>query len=183
MLDDKQQSAAAERRVAYFQPFLGAVGKEVVEGKILPQIEFMMNRTKHFVRVIALLLAGLKGYQIQDLATLEKWTTGLVPDELLLDGSGELGQDLVLFLKGVHGMCAEAHDMKRALIMDILLDKFKQTKRGQSHFKAQARGALLHQIFELINAQGEKDRHVSHDLLQVVLEHFFQTKEEAEVTE
>ena len=181
VLDDQQPSAVAEGRVAYFQPFLAAVGKETVEGKILPQIEFIMNRTTHFVRVIALLLEGLRAYQIEQLETLRRWTTDLVPDELLGTGSSELRKDLVRFVKAVHGVCSEAHDMRRALIMDVLVEKFKQTKRGQAHLKAKAREAVLHQVFELINSQAEGDRHVSHDLLQVVLEHFFQTTEAAEV--
>jgi hypothetical protein len=33
--------------------------------------------------------------------------------------------------------------MKRALIMDILIAKFKETKRGQAQFKAKAREAIL----------------------------------------
>ena len=183
VLNDKQPSAVAEGRAAYFQTFLAAVGQEVVEGKILPQIEFTMNRTKSFLRVIARVLQGLRAYQIEDLETLQKWTAKLVTDDFLMEGSSELGADLVLYLKAVHGMCSEAHDMKRALIVDVLVDKFKQTKRGQAHFKAKAREALLRQIYALVNAEGEKDRHVSHDLLQVVLDHFLQTKEEAEVAD
>jgi len=39
---------------------------------------------------------------------------------------------------------------------------------------------LLHLVIALINSESG-DRHVSHDLLQVVLEHFFQIKEENEL--
>ena len=152
VLDDKQRRAVAESKVAYYHPFLATVGKEAAEGKLLPQIQFIMNRTRQFVRVVALLLQGLKAYQIEDLDTLKRWTTELVPDELATECGGELAEDIVLYMKAVHAMCSEAHDMKRALIMDILVDKFKQTKRGQAHFKAKARAALLRQILELINA-------------------------------
>ena len=147
MLDDKQQSAAAERRAALFQPFLAVIGKEVMEGRILPQIEFTMTRTKQFVRAIARLLQGPKTYQIEDLETLRRWTAKLLSDEILSEASTELSEDLALLLRALHGMCSEAHDMKRALVMDVLVDKFLQTKRGQAQFKAKARGVLLKQIF------------------------------------
>jgi len=39
--------------------------------------------------------------------------------------------EVMQYLKGVFGICSESHDMKQALIMDVLIEKFKQTKRGQ----------------------------------------------------
>jgi len=39
---------------------------------------------------------------------------------------------------------------------------------------------LLHQIFAVISSS-DGEKHANRDLLQVVLEHFFQTQEEADV--
>jgi len=38
VLNDKTKSAVAERNLAFYYPFLAAIGKETVEGKIIPQI-------------------------------------------------------------------------------------------------------------------------------------------------
>ena len=137
-----------------------------------------MNRSKKFVSVIAELIMFMKSYEIENIETLRKWTTDLLSDELLM--SIEQKDELVGFIKSVHSICSEAHDMKQALIMDVLIHKFKQTKRGQSQFQARSRQTLLHQIYALIISD-EKQDHVNHDLLQVILEHFFQTKEESEI--
>ena len=125
VLNDKTKSAVAERNLAFYYPFLAAIGKETVEGKIIPQIQFIMNRTKQFVRVIALILQGFKAYKIEDLPTLKVWTTELLSEEVYLEGSGSLGEDVVLYMKAVYCMCSETHNMKQALIMDVLVDKFK----------------------------------------------------------
>lgn len=91
-----------------------------------------MNRSKKFVTVNAELIMFMKNYEIQNMETLRKWTTELLSDELLM--SIEQKDELVSFIKSVHGICSEPHDMKQALIMDVLIDKFKQTKKGQSQF-------------------------------------------------
>jgi len=88
-----------------------------------------MNRTKNFVGVIARVLQGFEAYQIEDLESLKAWT-GILKDDLLLDAGPEHEGDVRLYLRGVHQMCSEAHDMRQALIMEVLVDKFKQTKRG-----------------------------------------------------
>ena len=122
----------------------------------------------------------LKNYKIEKKEILRKWTTDLLSDEQLL--SLEQGEQLKDFITSVFGICSEPHDMKQALIMDILIEKFKQTKRGQQHFKTVQRQRLLHLVIALIDSE-DGDRHTSHDLLQVVLEHFFQLKEEEEISD
>jgi hypothetical protein len=62
VLDDKQPKAVAEARIAYYYPLLAWLSKGEVESQILPQIQFIMNRTKQFVGVVALLIQGLKTY-------------------------------------------------------------------------------------------------------------------------
>lgn len=142
-----------------------------------------MNRSPQSVGILALLLGGLQAYQIEDLATLKTWTTSMLPEDLLFDGQGPQGGEVVQYLKEVHRLCSAKHGMKRALVLDVLLDQFRQTKRGQAHFKAGARRALLDQMVAIVSSQTGKDREVSPDLLQVVVEHFLQLKEESEVAD
>lgn len=179
VLNDKEQISTVEVNLMYFQNYLAAATKESIEGRILPQIQFIMNRSKNFVAINGKLIMFLKSYEIETIETLRKWTTDLLSDELLM--SIEQKTELVGFIKSVHGICSESHDMKQALIMDVLIKKFKETKKGQSQFQARSRQTLLHQIFALITSTDEKESHVNHDLLQVILEHFFQTKEESEI--
>jgi len=74
-----------------------------------------MNRSSRFVTVNAKLIMFLKSYEITTLETLRKWTTspdntGLLTDELLM--SIDQKTELVAFIKSVHGICSESHDMK-----------------------------------------------------------------------
>jgi len=101
-----------------------------VEGSILPQIQFIMNRSKNFVAINAQLIMCLKNYKIEDLETLKKWTTELLGDETLM--SLEKKDEVTMYMVGVNGLCSETHGMKAALVMDILVDQFKQSKRGQA---------------------------------------------------
>lgn len=176
VLNDKENIAVAEKRLMYFQAFLAAAPKAVVEEKLLPQVKFIMNRSSAFVRVNAGVIELLKGYSIEDMGTLTSWTTGLLSDELLM--SLEDKEAVVKFLLGVHAICSEAHNMKQALINDVLLEKFKASKRGNT--EAEKRQRLLHQVYALITAQAG-EVHVSREVLQVVLEHCFSVKEEADV--
>jgi hypothetical protein len=139
VLHDKQQPELARRKAVYFAPFLGAADRETAEGRILPQMEFIMNRTKAFVGVFAALVEGFSAYRVQDLPTLKRWTLGLLPEDLLEEPSGKPAEDVIAYFKSVHAICSDAPDMKRALVMDVLLDRFKQSKRGQAQFKAGAR--------------------------------------------
>lgn len=110
VLNDKKLIVTVEKNLMYFQNFLAGATKESIEGKILPQIQFIMNRSKNFVAVNAKLIMFLKAYEIESLETLRKWTTDLLSDELLM--SIEQKDELVCFIKSVHGICSESHDMK-----------------------------------------------------------------------
>ena len=176
VLNDKENMALAEKRLMYFQAFLAVAPKAVVEEKLLPQVKFIMNRSSAFVRVNAGVIELLKGYAIEDMGTLTSWTTDLLSDELLM--SLEDKEAVVKFLIGVHAICSEAHNMKQALINDVLLEKFKASKRGNT--EAERRQRLLHQVYALITAQAG-EVHVSREVLQVVLEHCFSVKEEADM--
>ena len=163
----------------YFSAFLAVAQPQVVLEKILPQIQFIMNRSKNFMGINATVIMFLKSYKIEDMETLTKWTTDVLPDQLLL--SLDQKEEVTRFVTRVFGICSESHDMKQALITDILIEKFKQSKRRQQQFVSpQQRQRLLHLALALITSESG-DRHVSHDLLQVVLEHFFQIKEENEL--
>ena len=80
-----------------------------------------MNRSSRFVTVNAKLIMFLKSYEITTLETLRKWTTGLLTDELLM--SIDQKTELVAFIKSVHGICSESHDMK---CLQETLDKFEE---------------------------------------------------------
>ena len=84
VLNDKEKVAHAEKRLLYFQAFLAAASKEVVEEKILPQIQFIMNRSKNFVGVSAGVIQFIKTYSIENIESLKKWTTELLNDDLLM---------------------------------------------------------------------------------------------------
>lgn len=176
VLNDKENIAVAEKRLMYFQAFLAAAPKAVVDEKLLPQVKFIMNRSSAFVRVNAGVIELLKGYSIEDMGTLASWTTELLSDELLM--SLEDKDAVVKFLLGVHAICSEAHNMKQALINDVLLEKFKASKRGNT--EAERRQRLLHQVYALVTAH-DGEVHVSREVLQAVLEHCFSVKEEADL--
>ena len=110
-----------------------------------------MNRSKNFIGINAKLIMFLKNYKIEKKEILGKWTTDLLSDDQLL--SLEQAEQLKDFVTSVFGICSEPHDMKQALIMDILVEKFKQTKRGQQHFKTVQRQRLLHLVIALIDSE------------------------------
>jgi len=115
----------------------------------------------------------MRAYQIENEETLRKWTTDLITDDHLMTLNDR--SDLIAFLKAVHDICSDKkeHDMKHALF-EILLNKFKQSKRGGIDMKQR------HNILHIIHALVTKDS-MSHELLQVVLEHFFSAKELSDV--
>jgi hypothetical protein len=84
-------------------------------------------------------------------------------------------------MAAVYRVCSEKHSMKKALLHNILLDQYKQTTRGQSQFKAEARRALLSQMVAVSKTVVAKDQGISTEMLQVILEHFLACKEEAEL--
>ena len=85
-----------------------------------------MNRSKNFLSIVANLIAFLQNFKIEDIETLNWWTTGLIPNETLM--SGEKQKEIYIYYQAVMGRCSL--DMKQALIKDILFEIFKQTKRG-----------------------------------------------------
>jgi hypothetical protein len=62
----------------------------------------------------------------------------------------------------------------KAKLVDILLEKFKESKMGQQLVDNIQRQCLLHIILQLVET-------VNKEIQQVVLEHFFSLKEENEV--
>ena len=121
----------------YFSAFLAVAQRQDVGEKILPQIQFIMNRSKNFLGINAKVIMFLKSYKIEDMETLKKWTTDVLSDEVLM--SLDQKEEVTQFVTSVFGICSESHDMKQALIMDILIEKFKQTKRRQQQFRPEQR--------------------------------------------
>ena len=104
----------------------------------------------------------------------------LLSDEQLMTTTAER-DEVTEFVKSVFGICSEAQNMKHVMVVDFLLGKFKEAKRG-GHVGQAARHRLLHIVKELVSSdQGNQD--VSRELLQVTLEHFYQLKEAAEIAE
>ena len=71
VLNDKEQVAYAEKSLMYFSAFLAAVQKDEVDEKVLPQIQFIMNRSSRFIGVNAKLIMFLKNYKIENMETLK----------------------------------------------------------------------------------------------------------------
>jgi hypothetical protein len=75
------------------------------------------------------------------------------------------------FLKNLHSICSET---QKERLVDLLISKFKESKKGQQMVENSQRQCLLHAILLLVES-------VSKDVLQVVLEHFFSLREETDV--
>jgi hypothetical protein len=71
-----------------------------------------------------------------------------------------------MFLNNLSSLCNEA---MKAKLVDILLEKFKDSKMGQQLVDNIQRHCLLHIILQLVET-------VNKDIQQVVLEHFFSLK-------
>lgn len=146
VLNDKIPIKQAEGSLMYFHSFLANANKGLVEEKILPQIEFIQNRSSKFLAVNAKAIGCLRKYQIEDKETLLKWTSGLLSDEVLM--SLEQKESVKEFLKNVFKLCSGEKGMKLALVNDLLLQKFKDSKRGNDFSTIQRQG-LIHFILDL----------------------------------
>jgi len=90
--------------------------------------------------------------------------------------------DVLEFVRSVCGLCSDAQNMKHVLVVEVLIGKFKASKRAGQHVSQEARHRLLRIVHELVTSDlGYQE--VSRELLQVALEHYYQLKEEAEVQE
>ena len=182
VLNDKRPSCVAESQVALFYPFLAAATTEHVQGRILPQIQFIMNRTKAFMGVIARLLSGLKTYKIEDLATLKSWTTELLPENLLNSPEETQAKGVRDYLVAVHGICSGKHGVKKSLLNEVFAEQYKQTLRGPIQLKADARRAILGHLAAVASLESPAGEGLSADTLQVALEQFLNCKDEGELT-
>jgi hypothetical protein len=136
-----------------------------------------MNRSKNFVGVSAGVIQFMKAYTIDDIEALKRWTIELLPDDLLM--SLDEKEPVMQYIKAVYSICSGTKQMKEALVSDVLIEKFKASKRGQQ--EAQKRHRLLHQVYALIADTKGGVARVSREVLQVVLDHVFSIKEEADM--
>jgi hypothetical protein len=181
VLHDERPHLQAEKNAIYFQAFLQAASKEVIEEKVLPRMQFISNRAKGFVGINAKLISFMKNYKIEDEDSLKRWMADLLSDELLMT-TGDEKEEVLEFVKSVFGICSEAQNMKHVLVVDVLIGKFKESKRGGQLVNQAGRHRLLHIVRELVTSdQGNQE--VSRELLQVALEHFYQLKEAPDVGE
>jgi hypothetical protein len=51
--------------VIYFEAFLAAASKEIIDETVLPRMQFISNRAKGFVGINAKLISFMKGYMIE----------------------------------------------------------------------------------------------------------------------
>lgn len=181
VLHDETPLLQAKKNVIYFQTFLKAASKDVIEEKVLPRMQFISNRAKGFIGINAKLISFMKNYKIESEDSLRRWMDDLLSEELLMT-TGDEKEEVAEFVKSVFGICSEAQNMKHVLVVDVLIGKFKEAKRGGQHVSQAARHRLLHIVQELVTSdQGNQE--VSRELLQVALEHFYQLREAADAGE
>ena len=72
-LNDKESYGIAFKSLMFFSTFLGNSNNAIVDEKVLPQCQFIMNRSKKLTGIIAELIGLLKTYKIESDATLNLW--------------------------------------------------------------------------------------------------------------
>ena len=70
VLDDQTPLLEAKKNVIYFEAFLAAASKEIIDETVLPRMQFISNRAKGFVGINAKLISFMKSYKIESEDTL-----------------------------------------------------------------------------------------------------------------
>lgn len=65
VLHDQTPLLEAKKNVIYFEAFLAAASKEIIDETVLPRMQFISNRAKGFVGINAKLISFMKGYMIE----------------------------------------------------------------------------------------------------------------------
>ena len=84
-----------------------------------------MNRSKKLTGIIATLIGMLKSYKVEKEESLNVWLEMLSDEQMM---KVEQKESVQLFLNNLSSICNE---VMKAKLVDILLEKFKDSKMGQ----------------------------------------------------
>ena len=103
-LNDKEVYGHAAKNLMFFSSFLVNAPKEVIDEKVLPQCQFIMNRSKKLTGIIADIIGQMSTYNINTDGALDQWINMLSNEQLM---NVDQKSTVQTFLKNLHSICSE----------------------------------------------------------------------------